>query len=265
MTMETGDAHAGEISFDRQGPIAILTINRPAKRNAMTVAMMEQLWAHSRELQRDDSVRVVVITGAGDGAFSAGGDLTELLPRLVDDADDGVINPDPAERFFSALYKPIVAAINGLCIAGGFELMLGTDIRVVADDATLGLAEVKWGIVPGAGSMVRLPKQIGWAPAMELLLTGDLITAQRALELGLVNRVVPRESVMEVALEFGLRLAANGPVAVQAAKRTALETANLAAAYRLESDLTRTVLRSRDIRIGLQAFADKTTPTFEGR
>lgn len=256
---------SGNIALERNGHIAILTIDRPEKRNAMTVAMMGQLWAHAHELQRDDSVRVIIITGAGDRAFSAGGDLTELLPRLVEDADTSVINPDPAERFFSTIYKPVIAAVNGLCVAGGFELMLGTDIRVVADDAVLGLAEVKWGIVPGAGSMVRLPKQIGWAPAMELLLTGDTITAQRALELGLVNRVVPRDAVMDVALEFAHRLASNGPVAVQTVKRVALEAADLGPAFRLEADHTRTVLQSEDIRIGLQAFVDKTTPQFLGR
>lgn len=255
----------GDVSLECDGHVAILTIDRPEKRNAMTVRMMGRLWEHARELQRDDAVRAIVLTGAGDRAFSAGGDLAELLPRLADDADDAVINPDPAERFFSALHKPVVAAVNGLCIAGGFELMLGTDIRVVAEEAVLGLAEVKWGIVPGAGSMVRLPRQIGWAPAMELLLTGDTITARRALELGLVNRVVPRESVLEVALGFARRLAANGPVAVQTVKRVALETADLGPAFRLESDLTRAVLRSADIRTGLRAFAEGTAPRFEGR
>lgn len=258
-------AAEGRIRLERDGHIAILTIDRPDKHNAMTVAMMEQLWAHSRELEQDDSVRVVVLTGAGDKAFSAGGDLKELLPRLVDDGDDSVINPDPAARFFSALDKPVVAAINGLCVAGGFELMLGTDIRVVADNAVLGLAEVKWGIVPGAGSMVRLPQQIGWAPAMEILLTGDTITAQRAYELGLVNRVVEPASVLDVAMEFARRLASNGPVAVRAAKRVAVATANLEPAFRLESDYTRKVLESHDIKVGLRAFAEKTTPIFEGR
>jgi enoyl-CoA hydratase len=254
----------GAITLRRDGAVAILTIDRPEKRNAMTVAMLQQLWEHTAVIEKDDSIRAVVLTGAGDKAFSAGGDLTELLPRLTEQGDDSLITPEPSVRFFSKVYKPMIAAVNGLCVAGGFELMLGTDIRIASSEAVFGLAEVKWGIIPAAGSIIRLPRQIPWVSAMQLILTGDTIDATRAREIGLVNEVVAREAVLDRALEVAHRIARNGPVAVQTAKRIAVDSLELEGPFRLESALNRIVLNSDDIRTGLAAFAERRDPEFEG-
>lgn len=255
----------GAMTFELDGEVAIVTIDRPAKHNAMTVEMMGQLWEHSDRVAADPAIRAMVLTGAGEKSFSAGGDLQQLLPRLSQDGDDSVLTPDPSQRFFSRVYKPIVAAINGMCIAGGFELMLGTDIRVSSSSAVFGLAEVKWGIIPASGSIVRLPRQVPWAFAMELLMTGDPVSAERALAGGLINEIVEPERVLPRALEIAHRIARNGPLAVQTVKRIAVDSLNLEPGFRLESALSKQILASSDFQEGLAAFAEKREPTFEGK
>jgi enoyl-CoA hydratase/carnithine racemase len=207
---------------------------------------------------------VLVVTGAGERAFSAGGDLESLLPAAVD-AQSDIVNPDPRERFFSAVFKPIVAAIRGVCIGGGLELMLGTDIRVAAVDSTFGLGEVRWGVIPGAGSHVRLPHNVPWAIAMELLLLGRTISAERALAVGLVNEVRPSAEVTSRALELASEIAANAPVAVQTAKEIAVQALRLEDAFALEHSLNSRVLATNDAREGLSAFREKRPPIYDGR
>lgn len=255
----------GAIRYERDDAVAILTMDRPEKHNALTVRMLEQLWEYSREVESDPGIRVAVLTGAGDSAFCAGGDLEQLLPKIAGDVDDSLVAPDPEIRFFSKVYKPVVAAVNGLCIAGGLELMLGADLRVTSSDAVFGLAEVKWGIIPAAGSIVRLPRQIPWCIAMEMLLTGDPISAVRAHEVGLVNELVSPGSALDRGLEVAHRIARNGPLAARTLKRIAVDGLNLEPAYRLENALNRVVLRSEDMREGLAAFAENRPPDFEGR
>lgn len=264
-TAQATAASGGGVTLDRDGDLAILTLDRPAKLNALTLQMLRDLADRSAELDADPGVRAIVLTGAGDRAFSAGGDLTELLPKLTEPGGDRLLSPDPGERFFSRVYTPVIAAVNGLCVAGGLELMLGTDIRVASADAVFGLAEVKWGIVPGAGSHIRLPRQIPWAIAMEILLTGEPISAERAREVGLVNQVVAAGSALDAALAFARRIAANGPVAVRTAKRIAVDSLDLSAGFQLEAEHTRSVLDSEDIREGLAAFAEGRSPRFNGR
>lgn len=209
----------------------------------------------------DRSIRVLVVTGAGDRAFSAGGDLASLLPATVDAGVD-VINLDPRRRFFSDLYKPVVAAVRGVCVGGGLELLLGTDVRVASSDALFGLGEVRYGLIPGAGSHVRLPRQIPWAIAMQLLLTGETISAERAAAVGLVNEVTEPGATLERALDLARVIAANSPVAVQTAKEIAVRALELEDGFELEHALNSRVLQSPDAQEGLGAFREKRAPSY---
>ncbi|MCL4747327.1 MAG: enoyl-CoA hydratase/isomerase family protein [Burkholderiaceae bacterium] len=265
------------ILFDRQGSIATITINAPHTRNALTPEMLCRLCDAVKSFASDPELRVAVITGAGDRAFCAGGDLARTIPlmsgaRAPDDAWDRRLLADPEVMAASglrdfALHKPVIAAINGACIAAGFELMLGTDLRVAADHASFGLPEVRRAVIPFAGALVRLPRQIPQALAMELLLTGEAIDARHALRIGLVNRVVSPEELMPTALELARTIAANGPLAVQAVKRTVVAASGLAldAGYAIEDDAKRGIMNTEDAREGPRAFVEKREPQYRGR
>lgn len=255
---------SGRVRLDVDGPVAVLTLDRPAKLNAFTMAMVEQLDAACVEIAADSTVRCVVITGAGGRAFSAGGDLESLLPATVGAGID-TVSPDPGRRFFSDLYKPIVAAIRGVCIGGGLEIALGTDLRIVGDDARFGLGEVAWGLIPGAGTHIRLPRQIPHAVAMQMLLTGQPIDARRAYEVGLVNEVVESDAVVARALEVAQQIARNAPLAVQTAKEAVVRGLSLTDGFVIEHALNTRVLRSEDAREGPKAFREKRIPRFTGQ
>jgi len=265
------------LRYEKNGAIATITFDRPEARNALTPEMICRLADAVRDFAADDDLRVAILTGSGDKAFCAGGDLALTLPLMtgarapVDDWDRRVVD-DPLVTAASqlrgfALDKPVIAAVNGACLAAGTELLLATDIRVAAEHATFGLPEVTRGLVPFAGSMVRLPRQVAWCQAMELMLTGTSITAQEAHRIGLVNRVVPATEVLAKAEEIARRIAQNGPLAVRAVKRTALATSGLdpAAAYRLEDEAWRGVLASDDAKEGPGAFTAKRAPRFTGK
>ena len=265
------------LRYEKHAGIATITLDRPEARNALTPEMICRLADAFMDFAADDEMRVAILTGSGDKAFCAGGDLGLTLPLMTgarapaDDWDRRVVG-DPRVAAASqlrgfALDKPVIAALNGACLAAGTELLLATDIRVAANHATFGLPEVTRGLVPFAGSMVRLPRQIAWCQAMELMLTGATITAQEAQRIGLVNHVVAAADVLTKAQEIARRIAENGPLAVRAIKRTALATSGIAldAAYRLEDDAWRTVLASDDAKEGPRAFIDKRPPRFSGR
>lgn len=264
MTRTERSADDGRITLDRDGHVGILTIDRPAKLNAFTIDMVRQLRDRTAEVRDDDDIRCVVVTGAGERAFSAGGDLSSLLPLTVGAGVD-VVSPDPSQRFFSELFKPVVAAVRGVCIGGGFEIMLGTDLRIAGESAQFGLGEVRFGLIPGAGTHARLPRQVPWAIAMQLLLTGQPIGAARAYEVGLVNEVVGDDAVLERSVALAQTIAANAPVAVQTAKEAAVGGLDLGNAFRLEHALNTRVLRSNDAVEGPKAFVEKRVPRFEGR
>jgi enoyl-CoA hydratase len=253
---------ADPLLFERRGAVALLTLNRPEKHNSLTTDMLELLEECARVAQEDDSVRAVVVTGAGDRAFSTGGDLAELIPAVS--SGEATVVTDPSKRFFSDVYKPVIAAVNGLCIAGGFEIMLGTDMRVASATAKFGVAEVRWGVIPGAGTHVRLPGQIPWAIAMQLLLTGEPISAQRAYEVGLINEIVEPESVLPRALELAEQIASNAPIAVQTAKEIAVRALDHPSGFELEYELTDRVMSSRDAREGPAAFTERRSPVWTG-
>jgi enoyl-CoA hydratase len=172
---------------------------------------------------------------------------------------------DHTKRPFSDVFKPIICAVNGFCIAGGLEFMQGTDIRIAAEHATFGLGEVRWGIIPTGGSHIRLPRQIPWAIAMELLLTGRPITAQRAYDIGLVNEVVPAAELMATAMKWAETICKNGPFAVRTAKEIAVRALNLEPGFVLEKALGQRVIDSEDAKEGPAAFAEKRPPRFKGR
>jgi enoyl-CoA hydratase/carnithine racemase len=254
----------GDVLFELEGRIGLLTLNRPESMNALTIESIRRLEEISAQVQEDDGCLVLVVTGAGDRAFCAGGDLETLLPAITRDGLD-VLFPDPSRRFFSDVYKPVIAAVNGLCVGGGLELMLGTDLRVASERATFALGEVRWGLIPGGGTHVRLPQQVPWAVAMQLLLTGEPIDARRAYEVGLVNQVAAPGDVLAQAMELAAGIARNAPVAVRTAKEIAVRALGNETGFRLEYDLNGRVLASEDALEGPRAFSEKRPPEFEGR
>jgi enoyl-CoA hydratase len=263
--------------YAKDGAVATFTLNRPAARNALSPELVCRLADAVADFVNDPQLRVGILTGAGDKAFCSGGDLGTMLPLLTGDrapADewDRRVLHEPFVMAASglrdyAIDKPMIAAINGACMAGGFEMMLGTDIRVAAEHALFALPEVKRAVVPFAGSMARLPRQIGWAHAMELLLTGDPIDAATAQRIGLVNHVVPAAEVLPRAMAIARKIAENGPLAVQRVKHTATAASGvpLADAFQLENETYRIVMASEDAREGPRAFMEKRPPRYTGR
>jgi enoyl-CoA hydratase/carnithine racemase len=249
-----------EICLDRHGPhIAIVTIDNQPRLNAMTRAMLAELGRLWDELERD-SCRCIILTGAGERAFTVGADVSGDLsagPETARMVNHALLKND-------AYSKPIVAAVNGDCVGGGLELMLSTDIRAAAPKARFGLTEVKWSIYPFGGSTIKLIQQIGYVHAMDLLLTARLIDATGAAGLGLVNRVVPADALMGWAIETAEMIAANSPSAVQAVKRQVSATIAEHALTRetLEQELGERVRASPDFAEGIAAFREKRRPKY---
>jgi enoyl-CoA hydratase len=255
--------HDGRVVLERADDIAVVTLDRPAKLNAYTPSMFQQLMEVFAEFDKDPELRVAILTGAGDKSFSAGADLGKTVANMTDGAPRHFA--DITKRFFSDIYKPIIGAVNGLCIAGGLEILQGTDLRLAVPHATFGLGEVRWGITPGGGSHVRLPRQIPWAVAMEILLTGQTISAERALQVGLINRIVEPADLLEEARTLARTVATNAPLAVRAAKEIAVRGMQLETPFELEYYISDPVLRSEDAKEGPRAFAEKRTPEYKGR
>lgn len=253
----------GDVTYAVEDGVAVLTLDRPHAHNALSVHMVGRLAEVTAAAQADPAVRVLVITGAGERAFCSGGDLEELLPRLTA-GELHIMTPDPTKRFFSDVDKPVIAAVNGICVAGGLEILLGTDLRIAAEEAVFGLPEVRWGLVPGGGTHVRLPQQVPWAFAMQLLLTGDHVGAARAYEVGLVNEVLPRADVLDRALAIARGIARNGPLAVRAAKEIAVRALANEPRFALEYAINQKIVASADAREGPRAFAEKRAPKFQG-
>jgi enoyl-CoA hydratase/carnithine racemase len=250
-----------EIRVDRsETHIAIVTIANEPRRNAMTRAMMADLAELWDRLDQDDDCRVVVLTGAGDKGFCSGADLGGDLSASPEAAR--VINRALLKD--TAFSKPIVAAVNGDCVAGGVELLLSTDIRAAVREARFGLPEVRWSIYPFGGATVKLAQQIGHAHAMDLLLTGRLVDAAFAERVGLINLVVERDRLMPWALETAAAIAANSPSAVQAV-RTQISSgiADYAKSREaMEQELGERVRAGRHFAEGVAAFREKRKPDY---
>jgi E-phenylitaconyl-CoA hydratase len=241
-------------------------INRPERLNAMDAEhyrLLSQAWCRVRD---DSAIRVAIVTGAGEKAFSTGADIKSFLTGPPGFDEMWLTQRDQLLNRGLEVWKPVIAAVNGYCLGGGMTLLLATDIRIAAPTATFGLAEVKRGVIPGNGGTQRVLAQLPHAIAMEMLLTGDAIDAETAARWGLVNRVVPREQLMATALEVARRIAANAPLAVQAAKELALRSRglDLASGLRLEQVVNRMLMATEDAREGPAAFAEKRAPRFKG-
>jgi len=251
-----------EIRLARHGPhVAVVTIDNQKRLNAMTRAMLAELGRLWDELERDATCRAIVLTGAGERAFTVGADISGDLsaePEIAQMVNHALLKTD-------AYSKPIVAAVNGDCVGGGLELMLASDVRAAAPSARFGLTEVKWSIYPFGGSTTKLIQQIGYVHAMDLLLTARLIGAEEAARLGLVNRVVEREALMGWAIGTAERIAANSPSAVQAVKRQISATAaeHVLSREALEQELGDRVRASRHFAEGVTAFREKRQPRYE--
>ncbi len=250
-------------TYEKKGRIALMTINRPEAYNSFTREMLVGMDAAFDDFNADPNLWVAVITGAGNKAFCTGMDIKDALPAIA--AGDQMGYEDPAKRPFQNIFKPIIAAVNGFCIAGGLEFLQGMDIRIASENAQFGLGEVKWGVIPAGGSHIRLPQQIPWAVAMELLLTGQNIDAKRAYDIGLVNKVVPADKVLEEALAWAEKICENGPLAVRTAKEIAVRALNNEPKFVLEKSIAPRVFNSEDAKEGPRAFAEKRKPNFTGR
>jgi enoyl-CoA hydratase/carnithine racemase len=248
------------IRTSRDGAVLTITLDRPEAMNALTPTMMADIADALAGFDRDDGLRVAVITGAGERAFCAGADLGVM-------AEGGEHYRERRLGLFGMeVAKPVIASINGHCLAGGLALALLCDVRVAADHATFGCMGTARGILPGAGQTKRLPEVVGFGNAMWLLLSAERIDAVEALRIGLVNRVVPAAQLAAATAEWAAILASRAPLAVRATKQAARRNLNLtvAEALRVEAELAAPVMASEDAKEGLRAFAEKRPPAFRG-
>jgi enoyl-CoA hydratase len=254
---------------EHEGNTLIVTMNRPEARNALSGEMMDIMREAWDRVNDDPEIRVAILTGAG-GAFCAGADLKAMTTSHPGDSFEGggwdlsVIKP--LLKGFR-LTKPLIAAVEGPAIAGGTEILQATDIRVAGESARFGVSEPRWGLYPLGGSAVRLPRQIPYTVAADLLLTGRHIKAPEAKEIGLIGHVVPDGTALDKAREIAGLISANGPLAVQAILKTIRDTEGLheEEAFKLDAKVGAPIFSSDDAKEGPRAFAEKRTPNFQGR
>ena len=256
-----------EVVVDRSGAIVTLRINRPQSRNAMNVAVMAGIGGGLLEVEGDEQVRAVVLTGTGNRAFCAGMDLRAFAEGGMTPSDDQKVGMEAFSIFIHGGFStPVVGAANATAVAGGFELLMACDLIVASEEARFGIPEAKRGLF-AAGGGVFLPRRIPLAIALELGMTGDVIGAGRASELGLVNRVVPSGEVLRTAVELAERIAANGPLGVQVTRRLMRAAASMTdeEVWALQSEIQPGVFGSEDAQEGSWAFIEKRAPVWKGR
>ncbi|HEY6362445.1 MAG TPA: enoyl-CoA hydratase-related protein [Vicinamibacterales bacterium] len=254
------------LMLDRDGPVAVITINRPKVLNALNSQTVDELRRATLDLKHDAAVRVVIITGAGEKSFVAGADISELAVQSPTQGKEHALRGQHVFDVIENLGKPVIAAINGYALGGGCELALACTIRIAADTARLGQPEINLGIIPGYGGTQRLPRLVGKGVALDLLLTGRQITAQEALQIGLVTRVVPHADLLSEAKRMAADLATKAPIAVQyilEAVNRGLEQPFDKAQF-LEATLFGLVASTTDMREGTAAFLEKRKPLFKG-
>ncbi|HJS75520.1 MAG TPA: enoyl-CoA hydratase-related protein [Vicinamibacteria bacterium] len=247
--------------------VALLTVNRPQKLNAMNYETMVELERVFSHLEADETVRAVIVTGEGEKAFIAGADIQELARETATTGHRTALRGQSIFRRIETLGKPVIAAINGFCLGGGLELALSCHVRVAAEGAKLGLPEVTLGAIPGYGGTQRLARLVGRGLASEMILTGDAVDAAEALRIGLVNRVVPRESLLETAEALARRMVRNAPMALRHALLAidqGLE-ADLEKGLLLEATLFGILCGTEDLREGMTAFLEKRKAAFRGK
>jgi len=258
--------------------VALITIDRPEAKNSLDLYHFRDLANAWRTFRDDDDAWVAIITGVGRN-FMAGADLKTYIPQITAlqkeisagsvEEIDGCRLRDGTDAVLRSLhiYKPIIAAVNGPCVAGGMEMLGGVDIRVATEHATFGVMEPKRGLFAGGGTTARLPRQLAFPAAMEFLLTAEAFPASRALELGLLNEIVDEATLVERARSWAARITANAPMAVQATKESVLRgtAVDLKAAFKIENELAAKVFSSEDAKEGPAAFAEKRPPRWTGR
>lgn len=258
--------------------VALITLDRPEAKNACDLEHFHQLAQTWKRFDADDDAWVAIFTGV-DRSFMSGADLKTYVPEITALAKkiqageattvDGYSLSDGTDAVLrgSKIYKPIIAAINGPCVAGGMEMLGGVDIRIASEHASFGVLEPARGLFAGGGTTVRLPRQVPYAHAMEFLLCADRIDAQKALEMGLLNAVVSEEALLDTAFEYAARITKNAPLAVRATKRSVVEglKTDMREAYRNEAAISKEVFGTEDAKEGPRAFAEKREPRWSGR
>lgn len=249
------------VLYDKKGKVVTITVDRPEAFNSFDPETFEEFSKHLIRFRDEEDAWVGIVTGSGEKAFSAGADLKKLVPILRT-----YKMPDSIMRGLQ-IWKPLIAAVNGLALGGGLEVALACDLRIAAENATFGATEVKWAIFPGWGATQRLPRAIPYAKAAEMIFMGNIIDAQEAYRVGLVNKVVPHAQLMPAAREWAEKICENGPLGVRGAKEAMLRGANMSLedGLRIEDALFRQVLTTEDAAEGPKAFAEKRKPVFKGK
>jgi E-phenylitaconyl-CoA hydratase len=256
------------VELRREDSIGFITLNRPEALNAINIEMWEDLKRIWDDFRRDPELRVAIVSGAGEKAFCTGLDLKDFVSHGDPRVRDFWNAEDPADLGRGPrIWKPMIAAVQGFCLAGGFEIALACDIRVAADNASFGLPEIRRGFFPGTGGTIRLPRLIPEGIALEMLYTGESISAQEAHRIGLVNRVVPHGELLPAVTTLARKIAAGPPVALRAIKEVVLRSREMpfTEAIRLEAGFRALVGHTEDAREGPRAFAEKRSPKFTGR
>lgn len=254
------------VDLKKEDKIAIITINRPTALNAVDRETWEGLQEAMKDFRDDDSLWVGIVTGAGNRAFCAGADIKDTLPFMKETGHSHWVWPNTS-MYGLDLWKPLIAAINGVALGGGLEIALACDIRIAAENARLGTPEVTLGLIPGWGGTQRLPRMIPWCKAAELVLMGKPIDAQEAYRIGLVNKVVPQEALMSTAREWAETICQAGPMAVRAAKEAMIRGSSMPLndGILLERALLAYVLTTQDFVEGTTAFTEKRKPDFKAK
>lgn len=261
------------IIYEKQGKIAYITINRPEAMNAIDIETSKELTKAWLDFRDDPNLLVAILTGSGEKAFCSGADLKKFIPLILQQNAQDKMNEESYNPGFGGitknlkLWKPIVAAINGICFAGGTEMVLACDIRIAAENAKFGLMEGHWGLIPGAGGTQRLPRLIPLGKALEMVLCAEQIDAQEAYRIGLVNKVVALSELMDAATKLEERICQMGPLAVRAAKAAIYRGLDLTLeeGLALELSYANFIFGTEDAQEGLKAFAEKRKPKFKSR
>jgi enoyl-CoA hydratase len=254
------------VLLERDGHVAIVTINRPKVLNALSIDTLEALEAIVDELAADDEIRVIIVTGAGEKAFVAGADITEIQPLDTAGGEAFARRGQALFRTIEQLPKPVIAAVNGFALGGGCELAMACDIRVAAANARFGQPEVNLGLLPGYGGTQRFTRLVGYGKAAELMMTGDMLSAEKAAALGLVERLAPEGSALKEALDLARAIAGKSPVAIAAIKR-AMDAAygDHDEGYRIEAREFGAIMSSEDKAEGIAAFLEKRPANWKGK
>ena len=256
-----------KVLYQVKDNVARITINRPEAMNAMDPEVYAELSKAWIDVRDNPDVWVAIVTGAGEKAFTAGADLKSMIPRARELADFFLTQSSMILNRGLEVWMPVIAAVNGYCLAGGVTLLFATDIRIAAEHAVFEISEVKRAILPGNGGTQRALRQLPYAIAMEMLLLGRRLTAAEALQYGLVNKVVPLEDLMTTADDYARRLCENGPLALRAVKELAIRSQSVPLEHglRLEESFQEFLRTTDDAREGPRAFAEKRKPAFKGR